>query len=121
MDDFDGMCTVTIDGTYAGEYYVPANTVGYLVSGTLQNKSSNTITLYPVGSTSTYPRIQISAFGDPYYYTGSNYNGVHITDISTTSFNLAAQSWRVHTSGYDTILLLAVCVMLLFCNLFRRH
>lgn len=63
---------ITIDGV---TYYVPVNYVEYLTES-LENTSSNTITLYssssqnPTGT--TYPYIQIRPFSLPVLYRGTN-------------------------------------------------
>lgn len=114
----DDFCTITIDGSRGGEYYVACQYVPYLENGTLYNNGSNTITLYSSKNHDTYPRIQISSLSLPYYYSGSGYNGVLINDISRTDFNLRSQIFRFNNIYAEPVIFFCL-IVLMFSRLFR--
>lgn len=107
----DDLCTVDIDGRYAGTWYVPAQYVSYLENGSLYNTSSNTITLYNSKNHDTYPRIQIPALSLPYYYSSSIYNGTLINDISRTDFNLRSQIYRFNNIYAEPLIFFLLAVL----------
>lgn len=109
----DEICTVTIDGSYAGTWYVPAQYVSYLENGTLYNNGSNTITLYSSKNHETYPRISIPALGYPVYFASSQYNGVTITNISRTDFNLYSQIHRFNNLYAQSLIFFLLLLLLL--------
>lgn len=112
------VCSVTIDGRYAGTYYVACQYVSYLENGSLYNNGSNTISLYPSKNHETYPRISVSSLSLPFYYTSSNFNGSLISDISRTDFNLYSQLYRFNSIYAQPLLLLAL-LLVVFNRLLR--
>lgn len=114
----ENACTISIDGQYAGEYYVSCNYVSYLEDGTLYNNGSNTITLYPSKDHETYPRISVSSLSTPVYYSGSGYNYVDVTDITRTDFNVYSQIYRFN-SLYAQPLIVFCLLGLFLSRLFR--
>lgn len=113
----DGICTITIDGSYPGQYYIPCNQVQYIEENTLINRSSSTIYLYKSNS-SSYPRIQCQFNSFPIYQTGTTTGSITITNITYTQFNLQAQIERF--GGINYVLIYTLLMFIGLVLMFRR-
>lgn len=117
MNDY---CTITIDGSDGGTYYVPCNQAEYITRDFI-NVSSSTINLYQnIRTNNDVAYISMPSLGRPVYHSPSSYNTHYITDVTTVQFNRTADFYR----EYDIAYLLVLCGVLLFslCNFFlRRH
>lgn len=88
-------CTVTIDGSHGGTYYVACDQVEYLTSD-LCNNSNSTINLYPtISADHTGNYIRVTGLGTPEYRASGSYQQwVAITDISSVTFNSRSHVYR---------------------------
>lgn len=118
MFEDDEFCTITIDGQYAGTYYIGYQNVQYIEDGTLCNTGTSSITLYRSKDTSSYPRIQIPSLGSPRYYANNGTSYVVISDISRTDFNMASQIARLNTKYQSTIIIFMLSLLCLI-QMFR--
>lgn len=107
----DGKCTITIDGSYPGEYIVPCNQVSFIEENTLINYSNSTIYLYKSLGNS-YPRIALQFNSLPIYQTGTTSGNYTISNITTTNFNLQSQIYRY--GGISNVLIFTA---ILFCGI----
>lgn len=82
---------VTIDGTYAGTYYVSADLVKY-ISSDFVNIGSETIYLYNSLSNHT-EYIRLNPLSDPIYYR-SYQQQITINDITEITYNTAGYYYR---------------------------
>lgn len=104
----DGKCTITIDGSYSGEWIIPCDKVVSIEENTLINYSNSTIYLYKsLGS--SYPRIALGFNQLPVYYASNSVNGVTINNITRTEFNINSQYQK-----FDSISNLLIVSSLLF-------
>lgn len=107
----DGKCTITIDGSYSGEWVIPCNSVQYVEENTLINYSNSSINLYKsVGN--NYPYIRLNFNSKPIYYANNTSSYVIINDITSTKFNLQSQIYRLNSVSD-----LFIMSILLFCAL----
>lgn len=83
----DTGCTVTIDGSESGEYYVPCDMVQYFIDG-LINTSNTSVNLYKEirHSNSNYDYISCRPYQFPVYYQSYN-NSKELTDVTSMTFN----------------------------------
>lgn len=84
-------CTVTIDGSYSGEYYIPCDMVGFFIDG-LINTSNSTINLYKDirHYNNDYDYIRCSPYQYPLYYRANTSSRIELTDITSMQFNSKA-------------------------------
>lgn len=118
MFEDDEFCTITIDGQYAGTYYIGAQNVQYIEDGTLFNTGTSTITLYASKDSTGYPRIQIPSLSSPRYYANYSSNYVVITDISRTDFNISTQLYRLNQK-YSSTIIIFMLFLLCMIQMFR--
>lgn len=112
-------CTVEIDGTYSGTYFVPCDYVEYFTDE-LVNTSNTTINLYPSYrhySGSSYDYIVCRSYTYPYYYSGYN-NNKEITDITSVKFNTTA-TYFIQYQYIQLFVYFLICLSA-FCIIFRK-
>lgn len=112
-------CTVTIDGSQSGEYFVPCDMVQYFIDG-LINTSNTTINLYKNVRhyNDDYDYIRCSPYQYPLYYRANSSTRIELTDITTMTFNSRANFYL----NRDYISLFVLFLLALFClkAIFKR-
>lgn len=114
MNDF---VEITIDGTYAGTYYVQANLVKYLTDNCI-NTGSTTIYLYKsIDGSTRSDYIVCETYRQP-YYRSTGYNNTYISNITTTSYNATGYFYR----NYDIITIYVYFILALasLVSIFKR-
>lgn len=112
-------CTVTIDGSYSGTYFIPCDSVQYFTDE-LINTSNSTINLYPSYrhySSSSYDYIVCRSYTYPYYYSGYNSNK-EINDITSIQFNTVANYYLQYQ--YVQLFVYFLICLSAFCIIFRK-
>lgn len=110
------VCTVTFEGQHAGEYRVGCNLVQYIDKENMKNSSSSSITLYPINSSDTYPRITLEGnYGQIYYYTA--YNNYSAFTPSNIQFNLKSQIY--YYQPIYSLLISGLLLLIWFTKMFR--
>ena len=111
-------CTVTIDGSESGEYYVPCDMVQYFING-LINTSNTSVNLYKEvrHSNSNYDYISCRSYQYPVYYQSYN-NSKELTDITTMTFNTRANFYL--NRDYITLFVLFLVSLMALRAIFKR-
>ena len=115
----DTGCTVTIDGSESGEYFVPCDMVGYFIDG-LINTSNTTVNLYKDirHYNDDYSYIRCSPYQYPLYYSANGSNRIELTDITIMSFNSRANFYL--NRDYITLFVLFLLALFALKAIFKR-
>ena len=113
-------CTVTIDGSYSGTYYVPCEYVDLINNDSLINTSNTTITLYPSirhYNSNSYDYIRCNSYSYPIYY--KSYSSTQeLTDITSVTFN-SNSSFQINLRYIDIFIMFLLALASL-CICFKR-
>lgn len=112
-------CTVTIDGSHSGEYFVPCDMVDYFIDG-LVNTSNTTVNLYKNirHYNDDYDYIRCSPYQYPLFYKANSSNRIELTDISTMTFNSRANFYL--NRDYITLFVLFLLALFSLKAIFKR-
>lgn len=114
----DGKCTVTIDGSYSGEWIIPCDKVVSVEENTLINYSNSTIYLYKSLGNS-YPRIALGFNQLPIYYGSNQISGITISNITDTKFNINSQFQKFNS--ISSLLISSILLFSCLTLLIRRN
>lgn len=111
-------CTVVINGSQEGEYYVPCDMVQYFIDG-LINISNTTINLYKDirHSNSSYDYISCRPYQYPVYYRSYS-DSVELTNITSMEFNYKAQYYL--NRDYITLFVFFLVSLMALRVIFKR-
>lgn len=113
-------CQITIEGgNHPGTYDVACNQLQYLEKDTLYNSSSSSITLYPSGHSSNYPRISIPSLSTASYYSASSAYGDPVSGFTSVSYNELGNIYSFTSSPVYSITLLAALFLTAINIVFR--
>lgn len=112
-------CTVTIDGSQAGEYYVPCDMVGFFIDG-LVNTSNSTINLYKDVRhyNDDYDYIRCSPYQYPLFYRSNSSSRIELTDITSMHFNSKANYYL--NRDYISLFVLFLLALFSLKVIFKR-
>ena len=115
----DTGCTVIIDGSQSGQYYVPCDMVGYFIDG-LINTSNTTINLYKDVRhyNDDYDYIRCSPYQFPLFYRANSSSRIELTDITTMTFNSKANYYL--NRDYITLFVFFLISLMALRAIFRR-
>lgn len=115
----DTGCTVTIDGSQPGEYFVPCDMVQYFIDG-LVNTSNSTVNLYKDirRYNDDYDYIRCSPYQYPLYYRANSSNRIELTDITTMTFNSKANYYL--NRDYINLFVLFLLALFALKAIFKR-
>ena len=112
-------CTVTIDGSHSGEYFIPCDMVEYFIDG-LVNSSNSTINLYKNVRhyNDDYDYIRCSPYQYPLYYRANSSNRIELTDITSMQFNYKANYYL--NRDYITLFVFFLICLMALRAIFKR-
>lgn len=115
----DTGCTVNIDGSQSGEYFVPCDMAQYFIDG-LINTSNTTINLYKAirRYNDDYDYIRCSPYQYPLYYRANSSNRIELTDITTMTFNSKANYYL--NRDYINLFVLFLLALFALKAIFKR-
>lgn len=111
-------CTVTIDGSEQGTYFIPCDMVQYFIHG-LVNTSNTSVNLYKEvrHNNSNYDYISCRPYQYPVYYQSYN-NSKELIDITTMQFNSKSNFYL--NRDYINLFVLFLLALMALRAIFKR-
>lgn len=115
----DTGCTVVINGSREGEYYIPCDMVGYFIDG-LVNTSNTTVNLYRSirHYNDDYDYIRCLPYQYPLFYSVNSSSRIELTDITSMQFNVKSNYYL--NRDYITLFVFFLISIMALRAIFKR-